>query len=231
MQPYTKAFVAEILDAVEKGILVVFSAGNGTFSAEPQVPGVLSAGGVFRDEDGSLLASDYASAYPSAFYPERASIPDLCGLVGQRPRGQYLLLPVPPGCRIDVAEAQAMADDPGDGTGADDGWALFSGTSAAAPQIAGAAALILEAKAKQLEAQAKEQGLDEVDWATAPILEPSEIADALVRTGTDVARGRCHPRFDAYARPGRPDLATGAGLLNVAEAVKCALDPEDYAGA
>jgi hypothetical protein len=41
------SFAAEIQDAIEQGILIVFSAGNGQFSVEPQVPGVLAAGGVF----------------------------------------------------------------------------------------------------------------------------------------------------------------------------------------
>jgi subtilisin family serine protease len=36
----------------------------------------------------------------------------------------------------------------GDGTPPNDGWSLFSGTSAAAPQIAGAAAVLLSAKPK-----------------------------------------------------------------------------------
>jgi subtilisin family serine protease len=217
MAPYSKAFAAEIRDAVEEKIVVVFAAGNGTFSVEPQVPGVLSAGGVFRSENGSYAASDYTSAYASSFYPRR-TIPDLCGLVGQGPRGQYLMLPVPPGCPIDLEEATARGDDPGDGTAADDGWALFSGTSAAAPQLAGAAALILEAKAKEL-------GLTEKDLngpERPQILEPAQVVDALVSTADDVRSGSCHPRFNAYARGGW-DVATGAGLLNVSAAVDYAL--------
>ncbi|MDO0917099.1 S8 family serine peptidase [Streptomyces sp. DT2A-34] len=48
------------------------------------------------------------------------------------------MLPIPPGCTIDAEESDAD-----DGTSRNDGWALFSGSSAAAPQIAGAAALLL----------------------------------------------------------------------------------------
>jgi hypothetical protein len=46
------AFATEIQDAIERGILVVFSAGNGQFSVEPQIPGVLAAGGVYMDQNG-----------------------------------------------------------------------------------------------------------------------------------------------------------------------------------
>ena len=53
----------EIADAIAKGIVVIFSAGNGQFSIEPQVPGVLAAGGVFVDHEGNLIASNYASGY------------------------------------------------------------------------------------------------------------------------------------------------------------------------
>ena len=47
------------------------------------------------------------------------------------------MLPVPPGCRLDESESKPDDTDPqSDGTsGARDGWALFSGTSAAAPQL------------------------------------------------------------------------------------------------
>src|SRR3954467_8304845 len=73
-------------------------------------------------------------------------VPPVSGLVGMRPRASYIMMPIPPGCPIDVQRAAAGtgtgAGDPPDGTSPDDGWALFSGTSAAAPQIAGAAAVL-----------------------------------------------------------------------------------------
>jgi subtilase family protein len=62
------AVAAEIQDAIHRGILVIFSAGNGQFSVEPQVPGVLAAGGVFADQSGNLRASDYASGYQSTWF-------------------------------------------------------------------------------------------------------------------------------------------------------------------
>jgi hypothetical protein len=64
------------------------------------MPDVISAGGVFVDKEGSMQASDYASAFPSKIYPGR-SVPDLCGLVGMLPRATYIMLPVPPGSETD----------------------------------------------------------------------------------------------------------------------------------
>jgi len=189
-----RAWVLEIKDAVQQGIVVVFSAGNSHFSVEPQIPGVIAAGGVFADAGIALQASDYASGYASPWF-SGVVVPTICGLVGQRPRAQYLMLPIPPGCQIDGAESQASATPPdtADGTGPTDGWALFSGTSAAAPQIAGAAAVLLGAR---------------------PGVTPEQVAEALAKTATDVRTGHCHPRFNNAAAPG-PDLATGAGLVNV----------------
>jgi subtilisin family serine protease len=180
----------EIKDAIEKGIVVVFSAGNGSFSVEPQVRDVIAAGGVYIDADG-MRASNYASAYASPWFPE-VVVPTLCGLVGMQPRASYCMLPVPAGCDIDQERSAADDGDPPDGTGARDGWALFSGTSAAAPQIAGAAALILEQK---------------------PNAKPRQVRDILASTATDVIVGSAHPRWGYRAQRG-PDVATGRGLVN-----------------
>jgi subtilisin family serine protease len=194
--------LSEILDALDDEILAIFAAGNGNFSLEPQVPGVLAAGGVFVDESGALRTSDIASAYKSPWYKGR-TIPTVCGLAGMSP-DQYLMLPVPPGSSLDVAHSGDPSDPdmPFDGTAPDDGWARFSGTSAAAPQLAGAAALLLGAK---------------------PDLTAKQITEALVRTARDVVKGRCHPIFmgTGEAGPG-PDVATGAGLIDVDAALKYA---------
>jgi hypothetical protein len=200
--PTDQAIALELKHAVESGMFVVFSAGNGQFTIEPQVPGVLSAGGVYAAPDGNLRVSDYATAYQSPWY-HGVNVPDICGLVGLQPRAQYLMLPVPPGSPIDRLSSAPDGADPGDGTTDDDGWALFSGTSAAAPQVAGAAALLLSAR---------------------PGLSPLQITEALTSTGTDVGAGRCHPRFNVEATPGRPDVATGRGLLHVGRAIQYALD-------
>jgi subtilisin family serine protease len=191
------SFAAEIQDAVAHGILVIFSAGNGQFSVEPQVPGVLSAGGVFMNSSGDLRASDYASGYQSTWFDKHV-VPTVSGLVGMQPRAQYLMLPVPPGCTIDQDQSRPDDDDPPDGTPGDDGWALFSGTSAAAPQLAGAAALLLGAK---------------------PNLTTAQVIEALTTTATDVVVGHSFPqRYNSPAGPGT-DLATGAGLINVGAAL------------
>jgi hypothetical protein len=201
LSPQDAAFVLEIKDAVEKGIFVVFSGGNGQFSIEPQVPEVFAAGGVYMNSNMALQASNYASGYKSPFFKDRI-VPDACGLVGLLPRAAYIMLPVQPGCELDVEESRP--DDqgnPGDGTPPNDGWALVSGTSAAAPQIAGVAAVLLSANSK---------------------LTPAQLKEALNKTCVDVTSGRCHPRFNESAGPGQ-DLATGFGLVNAAEAVKYAL--------
>jgi subtilisin family serine protease len=195
-----RTWALEILDAVEQGIVVVFSAGNGQFSVEPQIPGVIAAGGVFVGPALDLQASNYASGYPSLWF-DGVVVPTVCGLVGMLPRAQYLMLPIPPGCEIDLDESQAsdgQLPDTSDGTRSDDGWALFSGTSAAAPQIAGAAAVLLGAR---------------------PGLTPEQIVMALTQTATDITDGHNHPRFNNRAEPGE-DLATGAGLANVGAALR-----------
>jgi hypothetical protein len=201
---FERAFALEIMDAIEQGILVVFSAGNSHFSIEPQVPGVLAAGGVHMSAALESRASDYASGYQSPWF-DGVTVPTVCGLVGLRPRAQYIMLPVPPGSPIDVWWSQPSTvpfDPTDDGTAPNDGWALFSGTSAAAPQLAGAAALVLGAK---------------------PELEPAQVIEALSKTAVDITTGSCHPRFNYPAAIGH-DLATGHGLVNAAAALNYAME-------
>jgi subtilisin family serine protease len=200
--PSDLSFALEVQDAIDKGILVIFSAGNGQLSIEPQITGVLAAGGAFVDAVGHLQASDYASGYASPWFGG-VVVPTVCGLVGMQPRAQYLMLPVQPGCQLDQEESAFDSGEAGDGTTATDGWALFSGTSAAAPQVAGASGLILSAK---------------------PGLEPAKVIEALSKTATDVVVGHSFPqRFNEPAVPGF-DKATGWGLINAAAAVKYAQD-------
>jgi subtilisin family serine protease len=199
--PSDAALVLEIQHALELGIVVIFSAGNGHFGVEPQVPGVISAGGAFMLADATLRASDYASGFHSPWFGGM-DVPLVCGLVGLLPRAQYLMLPVQASCQLDDEESRDTQAEVGDGTTADDGWAMFSGTSAAAPQLAGVAALIL---------------------AAVPGLSPAQVAEAMVKTATDVTTGSCNPRFANLAGPGH-DLATGAGLVNAAAAVDYAVN-------
>lgn len=193
---------AAVAAAVAQGITVIFSAGNGQAGFPGQHPDIISAGGAYIGPDGSLLASDYASGFPSAIYPGRR-VPDLCGLVGLRPKAMYLMLPVEPGDAIDVGNSGGQHPE-GDETEAGDGWAAFSGTSAAAPQLAGVAALI-----KQV----------------APALPPAGVKYALTATARDVVAGSCGPVGDMHtglpAAAGSDD-ATGSGLVDAFAAVQAA---------
>ncbi|MBE2314611.1 S8 family serine peptidase [Solirubrobacter sp. CPCC 204708] len=190
-----QALAAAISAAVAGGIIVVFSAGNGHWGFPGQHPDVISAGGVFLQADGSTRASDYASGFQSNIYPGRG-VPDASGLVGMRPGAKYIMLPVEGGDAIDV-DGSGGTHPNGDETTNNDGWAAFSGTSAAAPQIAGVCALIREACGR---------------------LTPAEVKDVIRRTARDVTAGRNHPNFNHPAGAGY-DLATGAGLVDAHRAV------------
>jgi subtilisin family serine protease len=186
----------EIKDAIEKGILVIFAAGNGQFSVEPQVPGVLAAGGVYVDENGACKASDMASGYPSPWF-KGVVVPTVCGLCGMKGGLKYLMLPVPAGSRLDRSASVGVGGAERDFTAQDDGWAVLSGTSSAAPQVAGASALILSAK---------------------PGLKPAQIIEALSRTALDIVVGQSSSPFNQPTKPGR-DNATGWGLIDASAAV------------
>lgn len=192
------ALEAAVAEAVARGITVIFSAGNGHAGFPGQHPDVISAGGVIMNADGSLEASNYSSGFRSLIYPDRR-VPDVCGLVGNRPKAIYIMLPVQPGDEIDVENAGGEFPD-GDETAADDGWAAFSGTSAAAPQLAGAAALI-----KQV----------------VPSITPTGVKEMLGTTARDVIAGFCSRVSVLHgglpALPGDDD-ATGPGLVDVSEA-------------
>lgn len=184
------ALETEIQAAIARGIAVVFSAGNGHYAFPGQMPEVISAGGVYVDETGGMQASDYASAFASGIYSGRTT-PDFCGLVGLLPHAAYIMLPQSPGSEIDRDGAAF------DETTANDGWAAFSGTSAAAPQLAGVCALLLEAR---------------------PELTPAEIKAVLRRTAKDVTVGHANPASDplgkGIAAATNEDGATGAGLVD-----------------
>lgn len=142
---HLKPLEAAIVEAVRvRGITVCFSAGNGHYGFLGQMPEVISVGGVYATDllrEGDLHASDYASSFESKIYPGRR-VPDFCGLVGLQPRGIYIMLPVEPGDQIDTGLAAGGTFPDSDETASGDGWAVISGTSAAAPQIAGVCALI-----------------------------------------------------------------------------------------
>lgn len=189
---------AAIANAVSRGITVVFSAGNGHWGFPGQHPDVISAGGVYMDANMNLQASDYASGFASRIYPGR-NVPDICGLVGMKPKAAYIMLPVQPGDEIDVQLGAAGNHPLQDQTAPNDGWAAFSGTSAAAPQIAGICALLKQA---------------------SPSLTPLQIKNILKASAIDVRTGNCSASTGGHAAAAGPDLATGHGLVNAFEAIR-----------
>lgn len=194
-----QALAAAIAAAVAAGITVIFSAGNGHVGFPGQHPDVISAGGVFMNIDESLRASNYASGFNSVIYPNRR-VPDLSGLVGMKPGANYLMLPLEPGDEIDVVKAGGVFPN-GDETANNDGWAAFSGTSAAAPQLAGVAALIKQACAK---------------------LTPKQIKAIMMKTARDVTTGNCNATAltpGGVASVVGPDASTGNGLVDAHKAV------------
>lgn len=191
-----QALAASVSAAWASGIVVVFSAGNGHWGFPSQHPDCIAAGGVFTAGDGSLRASDYASGFMSNYYQGRR-VPDVCGLVGMRPKAIYIMLPIQPRCEIDASYGGGTFPNK-DQTGISDGWGCFSGTSAAAPQLAGLAALIKEA---------------------CPRLTPSQVRDVMRKTARDVTAGNCHPNTGANPAGPGPDVATGDGLADAHKAV------------
>jgi hypothetical protein len=184
-------------DLVEDGHIVVFAAGNGTMRAWPaSMPEVISVGGVYADEHDALQASNYASGFRSDRYQGRL-VPDVCGLCGQQPSGVYIPLPCPPGSRADLELDGAFPQ--GDETAPGDGWCVMSGTSSAAPQVAGVIAL--------MSAQARSQGRGLTAERARLLLQQSALA---IAEGTN-----------AFGLPstGIPNVATGHGLVQAAAAV------------
>ena len=203
-----QVLAAAIAAAVASGIVVVFSAGNGHAGFPGQHPDVISAGGVFMNPDETLQASNYASGFLSQIYAGR-KCPDVSGLVGMKPKAIYIMLPVEPGDDIDSTPSpgglQGGTFPNGDETANNDGWGAFSGTSAAAPQLAGVAALIKQA---------------------CPGLTPAQVRDIMKNTARDVTTGNANsvPGGPAGGNPATvgPDLATGHGLVDAHKAVMVA---------
>ena len=199
----------EVSRAVAKGIVVVASSGNGQYAFPAQMPEVIAAGGVYAEDPSlavppsespvKLRASDFASAFESKIFPGR-KLPDCCGLVGEKPAGRYIVLPLPPGSEDDRTFAAGEGRSPsGDQTQPNDGWAVFSGTSAAAPQLAGVCALMLRAN---------------------PALKPADVKRILCETSREVTDGEASSLCiepPGLALTGK--LATGAGLVDAFAAV------------
>ncbi len=197
---------------ITQGKTVVVAAGNccgcGSFTTNfphcwpASVPSVIAVGGSFWNGTGARCtniqsssnckASDYAESFDSIVYPGR-HVPDLTGLVGLKPNGVYIELPTQPNSETD----RDFSIRAGDGTAPDDGWIVTSGTSSAAPQVAGLAAIIRQA-----------MGLDA--WY-------DKVRDLIgntafdIITGTSANGGSTGPGFDA---------ATGYGLIDVYPALR-----------
>ena len=199
LSPYNRVLAATVAEAIYQGIIVVFAAGNGQYGFPAQHPEVIAAGGAYLHLYGSLQgkieASSYASSFISPIYGDR-QVPDVCGLVGNLPHGSYIMLPVPPNSLVD--QQLAIRND---GTEAIDGWAAFSGTSAAAPQLAGICALM-----KQVNRS----------------LSPAQARQILRDTAHDVVVGSSNPASSGASARAGPDLATGHGLANANLAVNAA---------
>ncbi len=185
---WLKPLEAAIANAVASGVTVCFSAGNGHLAFPGSHPDVISVGGVHVNlpDTTDFEASSYASSFQSGFYPGR-NCPDVCGLTGRRVnigggKAPSLLLPVQEGAQLD-----AIAPSTG---GTNDGYGLFSGTSAACPQIAGIVALMLEKD---------------------PALTPAKVKEKLMKSARDVKKGTTANGDTAAVGP---DLATGAGLAD-----------------
>ncbi len=179
--------------ANEAGVTVLFSSGNGQKAAPGCLPQVLAVGGVTVTREQDVRASNAASAFESSFYPGR-NVPDLCGIMGELTDdgGQegHIMLPVPEDSDCDGGNLPEMS-----------GWGLFSGTSAAAPQVAGVVALMLSVN---------------------PDLKPERVREILVQTSRDVIGGVSAMKHEAVVGP---DLATGAGLVNAVDScAESALD-------
>jgi subtilisin family serine protease len=181
-----------ILTVIAGGVTVVFSGGNGHVAFPAMMPQVIAVGGVYADNNGALRASNYASSFMSLIFSGRR-VPDFCGLVGMQPKGIYIKLPIPQGCDID-GDLGGSPFPNKDESGTNDGWGVFSGTSASAPQIAGICALLLQKR---------------------PSLTPNQVKAILRATTVDVTMGTSAMGESAGLGP---DPATGAGLVDTLQA-------------
>jgi subtilisin family serine protease len=187
------ALALELQHAVANGVTVICAAGNGQFAFPAMLPEVIAAGGSVINAQGQLSASSLASGFLSQIYPGRL-VPDICGITGSLEHKAYLMLPCPPNCWLD----KSCASFP-DGTKVDDGWCFTSGTSAAAPQVAGVCALMFQAN---------------------PALTVSDVRSVLTRSAIDVQSGNSSIMTGAQSAKIGPDNATGYGLVDAGSCLR-----------
>lgn len=193
--PILEATIRDII--ATDGKIVLFAAGNGQLCWPASMPEVLAIGGVYADAQGNLEASNFASGFTSSLYPGRR-VPDISGLCGLKPKGIYIMMPCPPECEMDQSFAGPSFPD-GDETAPDDGWFGASGTSSATPQIAGVAALALQA--------AKGKG---------KTLNTNDLRTLLENTALSVQQGNNAQGLPAV---GQPNIAVGYGLVDAGKAI------------
>jgi subtilisin family serine protease len=161
-----------LISAHKSGICVVAAAGNGQYAFPGNMPEVISAGGVYYTPEGEFTPSDLASSFASSIFPGRM-VPDICGLMGNMPFGRLLLVPVPPKAKLAKRPAFSMIAAGVQTDTLVSGWAMFSGTSAAASMIAGAAALLLQKNSS---------------------LTPDEVKRILIESGKVIAHDTTEPQ-------------------------------------
>lgn len=145
---YDESLHQEIADAVGKGIVVIFPTGDKNLTDDPTTkytpltyPGLISVGGAYPINPttysiDNFKASKSANSFDSLIYtdPQR-HCPDIVGLIGDE-KLTFIELPTQPESNMDFTN---------DGTNNyNDGWCILGGTSMAAAQVAGMAALLLQ---------------------------------------------------------------------------------------
>ena len=190
---------ATVRDLIDEGVVGLFGAGHGPpAGARPRGAGRWVGGG-YRDANGQLEASSYASGFVSSLYPNPPRrVPDFCGLCGQSPRGIYIPMPCPPGSEMDRRYGGTSFPEH-DETGKTDGWVVASGTSGATPQIAGVVALLL----REAAAQGKNMA-------------PATVKSLLEQSAQAISQGR---NVFGFPASGQPNTACGWGLVDAGAAL------------
>jgi subtilisin family serine protease len=157
-----------ILTAISAGTIVVVAGGDGSPQWFPaMIPEVIAVGGVEITNTETISVWPNSSSFTSPLFPDR-SVPDVYGVAAD------ISLPTP---------SESASGNPGT-------WESMSGTSFAAPQVAGICALLLQKN---------------------PTLTQFEIKNRLFETAREVTGGPSGPAFTDDCSAGR---ATGPGLVD-----------------